>query len=466
MALTTTALTAAQPANVEPGSWAYEAVKDLAGKGLVLGYSDAKFLDNKSLTRYEMATIVLRILSQVKNAKVESNPAALPAPGDDSPSVSPTQGTMTIKSGDVDTVKKLVDEFKVELAVIGADMSEANTTLESFQTDITNLKDIVNDPEGVVQTTISDVSKLKKIKFSGYVQARYEYDQSTASTFNASGASNNKNGFFVRRARIKLAANPTKQTLIVIQPDFTQSVTTKDAFVSYTFGDDPLIAPTVSLGQYLWPFGFEVMQSTSVRETPEPALVVQKLFPGDYDQGLKFSSKASGRFTWDAAIMNGTGANTKDNNSQKDILARLRYSVAPQLDLGVSGYKGRQTVPPATLPGPGVSGAKDRWGGDFQYYLSNASIKGEWIWGKDFEVDSSGGYLQLAANIGANDVGVVKYDVFDPNTDVSDDNLTRWHLGWIHYLDNQTRFKLFYEFNDEHPKKANNVLRAEIISVF
>src|SRR5437868_1028661 len=46
--------------------WAYAAVNDLAAMGLIKGYPpDGKFLGDRTLTRYEMATIVQRVLQRV-----------------------------------------------------------------------------------------------------------------------------------------------------------------------------------------------------------------------------------------------------------------------------------------------------------------------------------------------------------------------------------------------------------------
>lgn len=314
---------------------------------------------------------------------------------------------------------------------------------------------------------IAETVNLDQIKISGYVQARYESAEDSTDGVDASGASTNKDSFYVRRARIKVTANPTARTQIVVQPDFVDKVTTKDAYLGYTMGNSPNIATTLLMGQMKWPFGWEVVESSSVRETPERSIVVQQLFPGERDQGIMFSSPLSRRFRWEAGLFNGTGANTRDNNNDKDLVGKLRYKATSKLNVGVSCYVGKTFVPPATPPGLGTNIDKDRFGADFQYYLSKASVKGEWIKGEDGAVDSQGGYLQLAANFGPRYVGVIKYDAFDPNTGAGDDKLTRWHLGAIRLLDDRTRFKLFYEINKEQSVKTdNNVLRAEIISIF
>lgn len=316
-------------------------------------------------------------------------------------------------------------------------------------------------------SAIADTAKLNQIKFSGYIQARYESDETSTDGVDANGNSTNKDRFDVRRARIKLTANPSIRTLLVYQADLTDDVTTKDAYLGYIIGDSQDIAATFLLGQMKWPFGWEIIESSAVRETPERSIVIQKLFPGERDKGAMFSSPLSDRFRWEAGLFNGTGANTDDNNSVKDFVGRLRYKVNSRLNAGVSGYFGKTFVPPANPPGLGTNVDKNRYGADFQYYLRTATVKAEWIFGKNDETDSQGGYLQLAQNFGPKYTGVVKYDTYDPNTDASGDRMTIWHLGVIRYLDEKTKVKFFYEPNTQNGAQPNNdIFRVEIISIF
>lgn len=80
--------------------WAYASVQELAQQGFVLGYPDADFLRDRALTRYEFATIIKRIIDRLYQ------------PGE-------MEATAPVY---LDQVRKLVDEFKVELVVIGADL--------------------------------------------------------------------------------------------------------------------------------------------------------------------------------------------------------------------------------------------------------------------------------------------------------------------------------------------------------
>src|SRR5665811_504102 len=46
--------------------WAYDAVQSLAAKGIVIGYPDGTFGGNRTLTRYEFAEAVARVMAYVE----------------------------------------------------------------------------------------------------------------------------------------------------------------------------------------------------------------------------------------------------------------------------------------------------------------------------------------------------------------------------------------------------------------
>src|SRR5947208_13699791 len=64
------------PPDVKPDHWAYAAVEDLAKKGLIKGYPpDGKFFGSRTLTRYEMATIIKRIIDRMDDIVKQPKPA-------------------------------------------------------------------------------------------------------------------------------------------------------------------------------------------------------------------------------------------------------------------------------------------------------------------------------------------------------------------------------------------------------
>lgn len=79
--------------DVPEGHWAYDAVAQLAARGVISGYPDGAFKGTQPATRYEMASVVARSLAKVDLEKASKH--------------------------DMDMLKKLVMEFKDELDALG-----------------------------------------------------------------------------------------------------------------------------------------------------------------------------------------------------------------------------------------------------------------------------------------------------------------------------------------------------------
>ena len=63
---------AANPfSDVSTSDWAYQAVADLSGQGVVEGYPDGTFKGEKNITRYEMAQIVARLMAKEDQLNAE-----------------------------------------------------------------------------------------------------------------------------------------------------------------------------------------------------------------------------------------------------------------------------------------------------------------------------------------------------------------------------------------------------------
>jgi hypothetical protein len=83
-------------ADVPADHWAYQAIASLSADGLIDGYPDGSFNGDRPLTRYEMATIVARIV-----AKLEAD------------------GAGAASKTDLDALQKLIDALKDELDALG-----------------------------------------------------------------------------------------------------------------------------------------------------------------------------------------------------------------------------------------------------------------------------------------------------------------------------------------------------------
>ncbi len=106
-------------------------MQDLAGKCLIKGFpADGKFLGGQTLTRYEMATIIERVLQRIDEL-VKSTKAPKP---------------QSVSKSDVDKIasslheiRDLSEEFKKELLVIGSDLKQAQDDIAALKTQTAEL---------------------------------------------------------------------------------------------------------------------------------------------------------------------------------------------------------------------------------------------------------------------------------------------------------------------------------------
>lgn len=309
---------------------------------------------------------------------------------------------------------------------------------------VQDLEERLGDPEGKTEMSANDIKKLQRVQWSGYLQTRFETFQ------------NSKNGtsvvdrFNVRRARLKLKARPSGDTVVVVSADFAGSPVLKDGYIAWLPLHSPELSPVLALGQMNWPFGLEVPVSSSVRETPERALWSRKLFDGERDMGFQFTSPAGHPVQLQLGVFNGAGINKTDTNSGKDVVGRLGWSPASSVDLGVSGYFGTTFVA-AKGETQARTFVKNRYGGDVRIYLVDGiTLKGEYVQARDLGKSPLGWLAQINVNLGKKTVFVTKFDRWDPD-DGKDDSgrVDTLNVGLIQYLDTNLRAKVFWERPDE-----------------
>src|SRR2546422_5154947 len=116
----------AQPfADVPTDHWAFDAIAELAAKGIIEGFPDGTFKGDRGVTRYEVAMIVARILARIEAIKIPT-PAA-PAPT-----------APQVTRADVQTIQRLVNEFRAELAALGGRVTAVREKAAPPQTKTTN----------------------------------------------------------------------------------------------------------------------------------------------------------------------------------------------------------------------------------------------------------------------------------------------------------------------------------------
>jgi hypothetical protein len=372
--------------------------------------------------------------------------------------------------------------------------------------EVDSLKEVIDRHEGKINAldervlvNEADLSKLNKIKISGYVQAQWEsYGKDLVK------ANDPNNNFYIRRARIKFTYEALDGVKFVIQPDFsTGNLSLKDA---YAVVNIPKLKDfTLWAGQFNRP-DYEVEYSSSQREVLERSRVIRAIYPGEREIGVKLEYIGSTiplKFQLMALNGNFTGAQAKDYDSKKDLMGRFVYSfklpdAGLGIDLGANGYYGGNRIKYNTFVS-NLDGKLDstsfragdyldkNWvGGEIQIFadvLGGLAIKGEYITGvnsassttnQDSKAkladmrkdptklrDFSGYYIYLIKNVGSKNQFVAKYDYYDPNTKLSGDaaknelyykTLT---LAWQYYLNDNIRLSLNYEMPDNETNTTN-----------
>jgi len=206
----------------------------------------------------------------------------------------------------------------------------------------------------VLESVQSDVTVLKKLKITGYIQAQFQKADTigTQGKFTGDDFKGYDNRFQVRRGRIKFAYD-NDFSQYVLQFDVTEKgVGIKDAYAAFT--DRWTRALTLTMGAFNRPFGYEIEYSSSSRETPERARVYQTLFNQERDLGAKLTIQGPKGSSWnwlklDVGVFNGNALNA-ETDKYKDIIGRLSVNKtfmdeSLKIMAGVSYYDGGYAMP-------------------------------------------------------------------------------------------------------------------------
>lgn len=330
-----------------------------------------------------------------------------------------------------------------------------------------------------VEQLQSDNEVAKRLKITGYAQVQYQSADTAGISSMAGGnfGSGIDNRLSVRRGRVKFAYT-YENALAVMQFDITEKgLGIKDAYLSLT---EPWLN-TVSLtgGVFDRPYGYEISYSSSSRETPERSRLFQTLFPGERDLGAKLTLQAPKTSRWnflklDIGLFNGNGTNV-ETDSYKDFIAHFaatKSSTNEKLKwgIGASYYKGGYAMSTTKVYSMSdVSGVQaftaetvkkgDRTNreyvgvdGQFSYDWAPGitQIRAEYLTGKQpgmaassssltaaasadvYNRNFNGYYIYFIQNILQSPVqAVVKYDVYDPNTAVSGNEIGQAATGAV-----------------------------------
>src|SRR6266542_6267808 len=250
--------------------------------------------------------------------------------------------------------------------------------------------------------SISSADKKYRLKVAGYAQAdgRYFYDDAATSGLTDT--------FTVRRARLKFDGTVGKYVDFRIAPEFGNgSVSLSDAYGDLKFAPYAVFRG----GKFKGPVGLEELAEDTDLTFIERSLV-SDIIP-NRDLGYQVYGDLGGRFTYQAAIVNGAPDGTNftdaDNNKAKEVDGRVFFTTFAKtgaaavrgLGFGLGVTSGRAGSLPSYKTTAGqqtffnyvgtatAAGDRVRYSPQFYYYNGPFGVLGEYV--EEFHVVSNAG---------------------------------------------------------------------------
>jgi len=384
--------------------------------------------------------------------------------------------------------------------------------LAAQEDELTPLERLQNDVEVLKENEL----KNSALKITGYMQPQWQWGGPGAAIKVGKGntGTDNFSRFGVRRARLKFEYD--EKLLGIASGVFHFNITDKEGLKGATVQvkevylkvKDPVyMTSSVVAGVFSRPFGHEVIYSTSNIETPERSRVITTLFPEESDMGAMVSLRPSlGSPLHFLCLEGGLFAGNAINPETDDRMDFIGHLTATsqnlefaKLGLGVSYYNGGvyQTnsnvynmngdkfVVNSDVANVGAFASRQYFGVDgqasFETPLGMTQFRYEAVFGSQPGNKSTtaspnraalpapedtyvrpmlGWYATLIQDIGHIPVSaVVKYDVYDPNTAVSGNQIgldgsstsatdiryATLALGGLWRINSKLKFSAFYE---------------------
>lgn len=367
------------------------------------------------------------------------------------------------------------------------------------------------------------LKRFENLRITGYIQPQFQVAETRgAQSYNGGDFSEHSdNRFMLRRARVKIdyfLASPDSlpKALFTFQVDATErGVALRDMFVKIYETKKHYFSMTA--GMFARPFGYEVNLSSTFREAPERGRMSQILMPSERDLGVMLTYEPLARYAknkfvkLDAGVFNGQGLSGRaEFDTYKDIISRLTlkpvnkgsWTLSGGLSLLQGGWRNgtkyvysmtesvngdKYFAIDSTPSNLGDKSSRRYYGADIQAVLHHdwgeTEIRAEYWKGKQpgtatttvnpgdtpsfngtplptYQRDFDGAFLLLLQNIVDNkNQLIVKYDWYDPNTEVQKDeigkpgtNLTpadikysTLGLGFLRHINKNIRVVLYYD---------------------
>jgi len=338
----------------------------------------------------------------------------------------------------------------------------------------------------------------QKISLRGYVQARYNRLLETNGKLqNEQGdrSVGNNGGFFLRRARLTFSGQVHPKVFFYIQSDYSQHVDAnnqnyvqlRDAY--FDLGVDKDNEFRFRIGQSKVPYGFDNIQSSSIRLTFDRSDAINSGMYNERDLGVFFywapkekrklfkhlaeaNLKGSGDYgVFALGVFNGQTTNKAEANNTPHVVSRFTYPVAigkQIIEPGIQAYTGK-FVTTAASTGVITKNSKaeyldQRVAASFVLYPQPFGIQAEYNWGTGPEYNSSnnsiaqkhleGGYVTASYRVQDKDQSFIPFARYQyytggkkPEKDARSYNVHEFEFGAEWQMNKNFEFTAAYDIS-------------------
>ena len=297
-----------------------------------------------------------------------------------------------------------------------------------------------------------------RITLNGYAQGGWSYQDANDKPQNA---------YNLKRTLLWAKARITDRWSFMFMHDFSSVV--QEYYTDYrvTKGNEL----TVRFGQFKHSYTMENPMSPTQLELVDVYSQAVLYLAGEgpdplngvnygRDMGLEvYGDLANGVVHYNLGLMSGQGINRKDQNNQKDFIAKLELRPVQGLRFVASGYLGTGCAVGTAAWNPeinvGDNYKRNRYSVGAEYktqpYTGSkykearpASVRAEWLGGQDGNVGSRGGYVTTCIPVvDALDI-VASGETFDRNTKVEGWDQTNLTVGLQYWFYKKCRMQLQY----------------------
>lgn len=296
-------------------------------------------------------------------------------------------------------------------------------------------------------------------RISGIVNMRYQY----------SDAGEGSNSFDIRRVRLDFRGEIIPLINYRIHIEFMGNPKVLDAFVNWHKTD----VFNIKAGEFKIPFSLENPYSPQNLETIDNSMVITGLCGYNDVSGISSNGRDIGinvygkflpvkdysLFEYSIGLFNGNGINVSDNNKSKDFAGTFMIHPLKYITLSASHYNG-------STGQQGENIQRVYTGGGARFKSNKLLVRGEYIYGKNGDLNSDGYYVVAGYFIHPKVQTLLKYDRFHRDISVKTTRQINYIAGINYFPVKNFRLMLNYSYRTTVGSPNVNHVALQFFALF